>query len=423
MNLNKSIKQVNGPINVVRLEGKVNDVRKVIYVFLDFHYGISRQTECENIYSKDIQLYLAENFGNLTKSDKIYDFFLEIKPGWLRDQNYGDNYRSNDSSKDIYIREVVKLFRKIFNYDPTKDLVYISNKMQNVRLHYMDIRDYTQINFQDKLADAEYYVSNMWNDQRINIFEMKNILNIVAEFKTFCKNIINILSKIENNKFEVIKQSTIGTNNKNNLTRQQKNQKTNNDLQYFLNKIFNTYQNQNVRSKMLNQRDILVDYLNSLLTDCNNLTRNYNKILDTYQSSIGKIIKRDILNYYEYGLPTETTREMITTIYNDISRLKDKSGKIFTRFMDLFFLRRFLDKKYITNAVTYTGAYHSLNYIEILLKDFGFKITHKSYSSISDVNELNDAILKRLPGSLGELFYPEVSIQCSDLTNFPDKFL
>lgn len=75
MNLSKSIKQVNGPINVVRLEGKVNDVRKVIYVFLDFHYGISRQTECENIYSKDIQLYLAENFGNLTKSDKIYDFF------------------------------------------------------------------------------------------------------------------------------------------------------------------------------------------------------------------------------------------------------------------------------------------------------------------------------------------------------------
>ncbi|AQN68658.1 hypothetical protein [Saudi moumouvirus] len=421
MYLNKNIKQVNGPINVVRIEGEVNGIQKVIYLFLDFHYGISRQTECENIYSKDIQLYLAENFGNLTESEKIYDFFLEIKPSWLRDQNYGENYRFNNT-KDIYIREVVKLFRKIFNYDPNKDLVYISNNMKNLRLHYMDIRDYTQINFQDRLADAEYYTSNMWNDQRINISELKSILNIVAEFKTYCKNIIGILSTIENNKFDIVKQYTIGTNSRNNLTRQQKNQKNNNDLQYFLNKIFNMYQNQNIRSKMLNQRDILVEYLNSLLIDCNNLTRNYNKIIGTIQASTGKLIKRDILNYYEYDLPIEIIREMITNTYNDISRLKDKAGKIFTRFMDLFFLRRFLDKNYITNAIAYTGAYHSLNYIEILLKDFGFKITHASYSRISDINELNSVILNRLPGSLGELFYPDISIQCSDLTNFPDKF-
>ncbi|AGF84938.1 hypothetical protein QJ854_gp844 [Moumouvirus goulette] len=420
--LNKNIKQVSGPINVVRMEGEINGIQKVIYIFLDFHYGISRQTECENIYSRDIQLYLAENFGNLTESDKIYDFFLEIKPTWLRDQNYGEKYRSNNYSRDIYIREVVKLFRKIFNYDPNKDLVYISNKMKNIRLHYMDIRDYTQINFQDRLADAEYYASNMWNDQHINISDMKSILGIVAEFKTYCKNIINILTNIENNKLDFSKQTTIGTNN-NNLTRQQKNQKNNNDLQYFLNKIFNVYQNKDVQSTILIQRDLLIEYLNSLLIDCNNLTKNYNKIMNTVQSSSGKKIKRDILNYYEYDLPIEIIREMITNIYNDISRLKDKAGKIFTRFMDLFFLRRFLDKIYITNAIAYTGAYHSLNYIEILLKDFGFKITHTSYSSISDINELNKAIINRLPGSLGELFYPEISIQCSDISNFPDKFL
>jgi hypothetical protein len=30
---------VNGPINVIRLEGKIGDIKKVVYLFMDIHYS------------------------------------------------------------------------------------------------------------------------------------------------------------------------------------------------------------------------------------------------------------------------------------------------------------------------------------------------------------------------------------------------
>ena len=60
-------------------------------------------------------------------------------------------------------------------------------------------------------------------------------------------------------------------------------------------------------------------------------------------------------------------------------------------FMDVYFLRRFLDKKYITNTVTYTGINHSINYIYALVKYFDFKITHASYMKY-DIKEATKKI-------------------------------
>jgi hypothetical protein len=39
---------VNGPINVVRLEGIINNIKKVIYVFFDYHSPLIYQTRCED---------------------------------------------------------------------------------------------------------------------------------------------------------------------------------------------------------------------------------------------------------------------------------------------------------------------------------------------------------------------------------------
>ena len=54
MNLNDMFnvdsKQINGPINVVRLEGKVNEIKKVIYLFMDIH--------------KDTQIILLNKYFN-----------------------------------------------------------------------------------------------------------------------------------------------------------------------------------------------------------------------------------------------------------------------------------------------------------------------------------------------------------------------
>ena len=90
--------------------------------------------------------------------------------------------------------------------------------------------------------------------------------------------------------------------------------------------------------------------------------------------------------------------------------------------MDVFFLRRFLDKEYITNAASYTGAYHSWTYIDILVKDFEFKITHAAYSKYNDLDELNAFVKKANMKEISGVFLEPIRNQCSDLEGFPKEF-
>ena len=40
-------KEISGPINVIRLEGIVNGIKKVITLFMDIHLDEEDQTKCE----------------------------------------------------------------------------------------------------------------------------------------------------------------------------------------------------------------------------------------------------------------------------------------------------------------------------------------------------------------------------------------
>ena len=106
--------------------------------------------------------------------------------------------------------------------------------------------------------------------------------------------------------------------------------------------------------------------------------------------------------------------------------------------MDLYFLRRFLDKDYITNGIVYSGALHSADYINILVNLFNFKITHTAYAVTNNIVELNDIVKSYDPFSeknksleytailfgTEDLFLPfgYKSIQCSDIAKFPPNF-
>lgn len=71
--------------------------------------------------------------------------------------------------------------------------------------------------------------------------------------------------------------------------------------------------------------------------------------------------------------------------------------------------------------MTYTGATHSINYIDILAKDFNFEITHASYCD-STIPEANQNIKNYDTTELAKLFYPPIFQQCSDMTTFPKNF-
>lgn len=65
-------KKINGPINVIRLEKQ----NKVIYLFMNFREDLYKQTQCDSVHNNDITEYLVSNFDELSKQDKIYDFFF-----------------------------------------------------------------------------------------------------------------------------------------------------------------------------------------------------------------------------------------------------------------------------------------------------------------------------------------------------------
>ena len=80
---------------------------------------------------------------------------------------------------------------------------------------------------------------------------------------------------------------------------------------------------------------------------------------------------------YKIDINNQSYLIKLFTLCND---LRDKIYLLYGTITDIYFLRRFLDKDYIKNVLTYCGRNHALNYIYFLVKYFNFKIT-KLYNS------------------------------------------
>jgi hypothetical protein len=121
----------------------------------------------------------------------------------------------------------------------------------------------------------------------------------------------------------------------------------------------------------------------------------------------------------QIDISEDITREIIK-IYRDFS---STVVDIYVLFMDLYFLRRSLDKDYVTNSLVYTGAKHSTNYIKYLVDNFDFKVTHAYYSKTEDMNKLNSMIKKMTDTEeVFDLFLPLTLNQCIDVSGFPKNF-
>lgn len=408
----RNLIQVNGPINVVRMEGEINGVQKVIYIFMDQHAGVTEQTKCDNVFAKNIDTYFAESFYDLNNSEIMYDFFLEIMPNTLQNVSYGLPFQSDENYRDIYIREIWRLFRKIFNYDPKKNQVSVSKYFKNVRLHYIDIREYIGQNFMGQIFHFYEEASQMLSQNQINVEELDDGIQLLQSFRTHCLNLINVLNNLKT--FKPTKKRVINPHETD----------TTKHIHYLIRKSFVNYNNPNIQKKIGKQQFILKKYLHDLVKDCDQLIVTLNDTIDYYLKNHNKLnFYEDYVVKHNYGIPTITLDNIMIEIKHKIELLYDKFIFFFTRFMDVYFLRRFLDKEYITHAITYTGSYHSTVYIELLSKEFGFKITHFYYASEPKISKLNQLIQNTTAEEMGALFYPTFQSQCSDLTHFPEKFM
>lgn len=397
--------EINGPINVVRLQGSVNGIQKVIYLFFDVHFDLNDETQCTNIFAKNIMNYFTDNFIDLNKSSRKYDFFLEIFPTDIG-QIWGN-------SRQIYINDIVRLFKKGFIYSASKNKVLMSDIFKNVRLHYVDIRIFFEKTFYEGFNYIQDVIIEKFSrTTQIHLDDLDYIISFVQDFKNHCENIVDMISSFNK------KQNVSSIN-----LLQTKQNDTQKNIMYIFNKIFTKYNHPNIKSLISNDMKNLKNNIESLIKICQNVIDKFQKIARQIEGSINRLVKNSITNKYNYDLADEIIKEMIFNIDRDIFVLADKFVDYFTEFMDMFFLRRFLDKDYVTNAIVYCGAQHACFYIDYLVKKLNFKITHVSYSKIKDFTKLHAQIKKSNSFELMELFYPEKRSQCSDVTDFPEKFM
>lgn len=400
---------INGPINIVRLEGNIFGIDKVLYVFFDLHIGCSIETKCQDIFSDDVAVYLTRQFKNT--ENKTLDFFLETFPIGL---DYKSNYR------DIYLMELRKLMAHAFKYNPDENKVYQSDVFPYVRLHYIDVRDY--LFWRILWTQSDDLMNHYWSFQNTTPTR-DQLVNFKDDIYGFSNNISFIIDLFFHQKGgkRAIRQfgEEITPDERKDI------------VMNLIDKILNRYKHPEVKiiiqkfikNNLLEGLNFVKDTLQEISRICDDLINlvsvNNSDINPNYKWSETTPV---FIKYVKYGMDYSSIHTKLQSIYPLMVDVVNTSKHCSTIIVDAYFLRRFLDKDHITNGISYTGAFHSNTYVYILCKYFDFKITNASYSKYN-IGELNIKIKNMEFGyDYSLLLTPPTIYQCSDISDFPQGF-
>lgn len=404
---------VSGPMNIVRLEGSVNNINKTIYLFMDFHVDPRIQTECNDIRAPHIKKFL---FDSLSQSTTQYDLFFELDPL--------EPFFEPRHHVGKYLHQVAKLFIGAFKFDRATGTVLQSELLPNVRLHFIDVRGYLINSLLNIYNEFRILSWNIWSSglSYYSILNLKDALTLIDSHFIALYNIIYKSTSLVNPKKNKI---MFSTNQKilHNYTKE--------DYviisKKIIFKLLKGYKHNHIKNKI---NSIVKNDLHTQFDSFLTFLRKSIKCLDTLlihfepskNLNLNDVLFKQSDLSYQYGT---------SDWYNHRRDIMDINHQLYRHIfggtglylMDLYFLRRVLDKDYVTNAVVYTGAHHSLNYIRMLVNTFDFKITHASYIKDNDFKKAHNVIKNSsTEHDLNILFYPPILNQCSDLSSFPDLF-
>lgn len=364
----KNLKYISGPISIVKLKGKLNNIEKNILLFGDNHSFPNFQTECNDPGSVTIKQYINDIF---TKTEVKIDFFLELEKlpnEWRRKESYTGNYI-----------EQLGIF-------------FMNNKdnYKNVRFHYSDIRN------DDNLAQFVYgYSKQIENFLRNTFFfidEIIYILDYIEKAKEYINIVISGLKKTSS-QFKKIMEKEYPDSYQYHFMKD-------------IYKIFYKNKNKNVEN---NIRGITKILLKNLINDINSFKKECISIKNKLESNLNYSLKEEIKISNNFKL-----------IYYNLS---NKLQIFFTTINDLYILRRALDKDYIKNIVIYTGHRHTVNLLNILINNFNFEMVN---SYVSNNNKLY--IDKNYIKNINEYYFKknfdteykknELINQCVDISKF-----
>jgi hypothetical protein len=241
----------------------------------------------------------------------------------------------------------------------------IKDKYKNFKFHYTDIRS-SLLLFR---IIEEYYHLYIYNTKYIG----KIYITLLEESKIL---ILTFIKLLDNNKF--------------------------------IKKIINRYNHIKIKKKICNIYKYILYYSKEIIN-----------IIDNLIIFIKKNLYTKIINF------NDDTNNYIIIKIDKITELISYIGVLI---IDLYFIRRFLDKDYINNVILYTGTFHLINISYLLVKYFDFKITHINYlhKTININNYISKLSNKDLMKNIYELenilLNKNILYQCTNLFNFPDDF-
>lgn len=396
---------LNGPINYMKLYNK--EENKYLYVFMDWHANIEYQQKCDSLHSIDIDKYI---FHILEEAKINIDFFLEVYPTDINDNT--ENSRINHK----YIHTLMEKFKKLYNNLKIK-------KKKNIRLHYIDIRAYT---FYENISNSINSCIN--NFKLADSYNMNLLINNIDFIFNNIYYLFDIITKIKN------KEKNIEDKYKIKINLIKKRAEIDMNLSYkeiddnatfqILKKILTKYDNNKNKENINNLFQIkYIDTLSYLISNINKFLINLKdiqKLVNYYYNEKKIVIEKSKLNIINeksyYLIPNEKNIRM--EIINELEIIYTIILSLGLILVDCFFLRRFVDKSYIKNALVYTGASHSCVYIWFLIKFYNYKITEYDYLKNITVDKLYEIILStNNPFDIEEYLFPENFKQCVHLKN------
>jgi hypothetical protein len=187
----------------------------------------------------------------------------------------------------------------------------------------------------------------------------------------------------------------------------------------FIHKLLNRYSQKSVKTTLVRYiNKTFIPHIKKSLDYVYDKFPEVNKANEVFDEPTNKLSKRG------YGPDYEIVKKSSCFVDIFANKVVNMWLDSFVFLVDIYFLRRFLDKQYIKTGVLYAGAFHCLHNILVLVKYFDYEITHAFYTSVG-IKKLN-SIIKGLksddPYQLMEYLWTPYLFQCSNMKDFPDLF-
>lgn len=392
---------LQGPYNIVRLEGRISDNApiKVVHMWFDFHSATSGCPEGQGVEMED---YLMEQLqmdilGTL-------DFFIEATETMLKQNDRPPN------DNDIYLQKM-RIFSAICSKGNSQ------RALAKIRAHFMDVRDKLNLDYV-KPPECETECRNITTYETLRAYAVSD--QVQGSITRNLELVRLMIQTLKEGAPLVLPPTEVITTEPWYAPRASPE-----SVVQLLTKINNRYDHPSVRLRLEPWFAQVIRLLEISQDDLIGLQ----KLIEGIRAAdrdVGSKFFLDKNTREGYGLhvPEGTVNNLIYQVLTYVDRIHEARAICAALITDIYFVRRITDKDQITNVLVYAGGHHIQNQMEILIKGFGFRVTHINYSPIPDIKILNQKLQESHRGEYIELTEPldPWNHQCSSLAGFPKGF-